>query len=140
MKNIIISTLLTLLSHISNSQVITVYIDTAQFFEHSILLSTPQAIKSDKLVYLKLYENKPNYVVKFDLNNKVESHDGFNSEIIQINQGTNILDVAVNEGPRISLTVLGETEEGGIMYIYEYKDGDLMKGFFSLDPKFEITK
>jgi hypothetical protein len=101
-------------------------------------MSTPQAIRSGKLVYKTLHENKPNYVVKFDLNNKIESHGGFDNKIIKINQSSNILDVEVKDGPEISLTVLGETEEGGIMYIYEYRDGDLMKGFFSKDPVFTI--
>ena len=101
-------------------------------------MSTPQAISSGKLVYKTLHENKPNYVVKFDLNSKIESHCGSNNKIIKINQSSNILDVEVNDGPEISLTVLGETDEGGIMYIYEYRDGDLMKGFFSLDPVFTV--
>ena len=138
MKSTILTIALVLLSFISNSQVITVYLDTCQFFEHSVLMSTPQAIKSGKLVYKTLHENKPNYVVKFDLNNKIETHSGFDCEIIKINPSNNILDVVVDEGPRISLTVFGETEEGGIMYIYEYKEGDLMKGFFSLDPVFTV--
>jgi len=136
MKSTILTITLVLLSFISNSQVITVYLDTCQFFEHSVLMSTPQAIKSGKLVYKTLHENKPNYVVKFDLNNKIETHSGFDCEIIKINPSNNILDVVVDEGPRISLTVFGETEEGGIMYIYEYKEGDLMKGFFSKNPQF----
>jgi hypothetical protein len=102
-------------------------------------MSTPQAISSGKLVYKTLHENKPNYVVKFDLNNKIESHNGFDCKIVKINPSSNILDVEVNEGTGISLTVLGETEEGGLMYIYQYREGDLMKGFFSLDPVFEIN-
>ena len=139
MKSTILTITFILLSFISNSQVITVYLDTCQYFEHSVLMSTPQAIRSGKLVYKTLYENKPNYVVKFDLNNKIETHSGFDCEIIKINPSSNILDVEVNEGPRMSLTVLGETEEGGVMYIYEYRDGDLMKGFFSKDPAYEIN-
>ena len=138
MKSTIITITFILLSLVSISQVVTVYLDTCQFFEHSVLMSTPQAIRSGKLVYKTLHENKPNYVVKFDLNNKIESHSGFDNKIIKINQSSNILDVEVNDGPEISLTVLGETEEGGIMYIYEYRDGDLMKGFFSKDPVFTI--
>jgi len=139
MKNTILAIALVLLSFISHSQVITVYLDTCQFFEHSALMSTPQAISSGKLVYKTLHENKPNYVVKFDLNNKIESHSGFDCKIVKINTSSNILDVEVNDGTGISLTVLGETEEGGIMYIYQYKEGDLMKGFFSKDPVFEIN-
>ncbi len=139
MKNTILTAAFVLLSFISHSQVITVYLDTCQFFEHSALMSTPQAISSGKLVYKTLHENKPNYVVKFDLNNKIESHNGFDCKIVKINPSSNILDVEVNEGTGISLTVLGETEEGGLMYIYQYREGDLMKGFFSLDPVFEIN-
>ena len=138
MKSTIITITFILLSLVSISQVVTVYLDTCQFFEHSVLMSTPQAIRSGKLVYKTLHENKPNYVVKFDLNNKIESHSGFDNKIIKINQSSNILDVEVNDGPEISLTVLGETEEGGIMYIYEYRDGDLMKGFFSKNPVFTV--
>ena len=85
-----------------------------------------------------LYENKPNYVIKYDLNNKIESHHGIDVEIVKINSSSNILDVEANENSIISLSVMGKTEEGGIMYIYEYKDGDLIKGFFSKNPAFTI--
>jgi hypothetical protein len=139
MKNTILTISFVLLSFISNSQVVTVYLDTTQFFEHSALISTPQAIESGELIYKKLYEHKPNFVVKYDIDRKVECHSGLENQIIEVNTSTNILDVVVQQGKQISLIVLGETEEGGIMYIFEYLEGDVMKGFFSKNPKFEVN-
>ena len=77
MKNTILTITLILLSFISNAQVITVKIDTTQYFEHSVLISTPQAIETNKLVYTKLYEHKEKFVVTFDLNNMTESFGNY---------------------------------------------------------------
>jgi hypothetical protein len=134
MKNTILTIALVFLSFISNSQVITVNLDTIQYFEHSALLSTPQAIRSGKLVYKDLYEHKPNFVLTFDLNNMSESFSGYTFDIIKVNKSNNIIDIVVSENGYDCLVVLGETHEGGNMYIFEYKEGDLIKGFFSKDP------
>lgn len=117
------------------AQLITVKLDTTQFFEHSALLSTPQAIKSGKLVYKELYEHKSKIVVSFDLNNMKEAFDNKEFDIIKINESNNIIDVVVEENGHECLVVLGETHEGGLMYIFEYHEGDLIKGFFSKDPE-----
>jgi hypothetical protein len=138
MKNTILTIALVFLSFISNSQVITVNLDTIQYFEHSALLSTPQAIRSGKLVYRDLYEHKPNLVLTFDLNNMNESFSGYTFDIIKVNKSNNIIDIVVSENGYDCLVVLGETHEGGNMYIFEYKEGDLIKGFFSKEPVFLV--
>jgi hypothetical protein len=138
MKKSLLLLLFVLVTTIVSSQVITVKLDTCQFFEHSSSMSTPQAIESGNLVYKKRYENKPNFEVKFDLGKSIETYKDYDFDIIQINQSTNIIDVVVKENDLTSLIVLGETEEGNIMYIYEYREGDLIKGFFSKNPKFVI--
>lgn len=135
MKNTVLTITLILLSFISNSQVITVKIDTTQYFEHSALISTPQAIETNKLVYTKLYEHKEKFVVTFDLNNMTESFGNYVFDITKSNKSNNIIDVVANENGQDVLVVLGETEEGGVMYIMEYRDGDLIKGFFSKNPE-----
>jgi hypothetical protein len=118
-----------------NAQVITVKLDTIQYFEHSALLSTPQAIKSGKLVYKDLYEMKPKWTLKFDFNNMKEAFSNKEFEIIKINESSNIIDIMVEENRYECQVVLGETHEGGLMYIFEYREGDLIKGFFSKDPE-----
>lgn len=138
MKKSLLLLLFVLVTTIVSSQVITVKLDTCQFFEHPSSMSTPQAIESGQLVYKKRYENKPNFEVKFNLNEGIETYKDYDFDIIQINQSTNIVDVVVKENDLTSLIVLGETEEGNIMYIYEYREGDLIKGFFSKNPKFVI--
>jgi len=138
MKKSLLVSLFVIVTNVIISQVITVKLDTCQFFEHSALMSTPQAIESGQLVYKKRYENKPNFVVKFDLDNQIETYKNYDFNIIEVNSSTNIVDVIVEENNLISLVVLGETEEGNIMYIYEYKEGDLIKGFFSKNPQFEV--
>lgn len=139
MKKSLLLLLFVIVTNVISSQIITVSLDTTQFFEHSALISTPQAIESGKLVYKKLYEHKPNFVVKYDINRKVECHSGLENQIIEVNTSTNILDIVVQQGKQTSLIVLGETDEGGIMYIFEYLEGDVIKGFFSKNPKFEIN-
>jgi len=115
MKKSLLLLLFVLVTTIVSSQVITVKLDTCQFFEHSSSMSTPQAIESGNLVYKKRYENKPNFEVKFDLGKSIETYKDYDFDIIQINQSTNIIDVVVKENDLTSLIVLGETEEGNIM-------------------------
>lgn len=135
MKNTILTITFIILSFISNSQVITVKLDTTQFFEHSSLISTTRALELGKLVYTDLYEHKNKLVVTYDLGKKIESCEGSQYKIIKINQSTNIIDVVVQEDSQESLVVLGKTDEGNIIYIIEYREGDLIKGFFTKNPE-----
>jgi hypothetical protein len=137
MKSIALAIMVFISSEIG-AQLITVKLDTCQFFEHSALMSTPQAIESGLLVYKKRYTNKPNFQVTFNIEKRIETYHNYDFDIIEINPSSNILDIVVKERDLTSLVVLGETEEGNIMYIYEYREGDLMKGFFSVNP--EITR
>ena len=117
------------------AQVITIKMDTCQFFQHPATISTTDAEKAGLLVYNELYKYN-NFLVTFDLDKKISfTHGGNENTIAEINTTSNILDLVVQEKERVSLVVLGETEEGNIMYIYEYREGDLMKGFFSINPE-----
>jgi hypothetical protein len=132
------STALAIMVFISSemvAQLITVKLNTIQYFEHSALLSTPQAIESGKLVYKDLYEMKPKWTLKFDFNNMTESFSNKEFDIIKINESNNIIDIVVEENGHECLFVLGETHEGGLIFIFEYHEGDLIKGFFSKDPE-----
>jgi hypothetical protein len=135
MKKSILLSFFIIVTTIVSSQVITVKLDTTQYFEHSALLSTPQAIEYGKLVYTELYEHKPNFVMTFNFSNMTESFDDYVFNITKVNESTNIIDVVVDEDGQDVLVVLGKTEEGGIMYIMEYRDGDLIKGYFSKNPE-----
>ena len=115
-------------------------LDTCQFFEHSALISTPEAIESGLLVYKNLYSNIPNFEVTFNIEKRIETYHNYDFDIIEINPSSNILDVVVKERDLTSLVVLGETEEGNTMYIYEYREGDLMKGFFSMNPEVILSE
>ena len=134
MKKSLLLLLIVIVTNVINSQIITVSLDTTQFFEHSALISTPQAIRTGKLVYKDLYEHKPNLSLTFDLSSMVESFSNYTFNIVKVNDSNNIIDVVVNENGHDCLVVLGETHEGGNMYIFEYRDGDVIKGFFSKDP------
>ena len=134
MKKSLLLLLFVIVTNVINSQIITVSLDTTQFFEHSALISTPQAIRTGKLVYKDLYEHKPNLSLTFDLSSMVESFSNYTFNIVKVNDSNNIIDVVVNENGHDCLVVLGETHEGGNMYIFEYRDGDVIKGFFSKDP------
>ena len=134
MKKSLLLFLFVIVTNVISSQIITVSLDTTQFFEHSALISTPQAIRTGKLVYKDLYEHKPNLSLTFDLSSMVESFSNYTFNIVKVNDSNNIIDVVVNENGHDCLVVLGETHEGGNMYIFEYRDGDVIKGFFSKDP------
>ena len=134
MKKSLLLLLFVIVTNVINSQIITVSLDTTQFFEHSALISTPQAIRTGKLVYKDLFEHKPNLSLTFDLSSMVESFSNYTFNIVKVNDSNNIIDVVVNENGHDCLVVLGETHEGGNMYIFEYRDGDVIKGFFSKDP------
>jgi|LakMenEpi03Aug12_release.lakeMendotaPanAssembly.Ray.scaffolds.fasta_scaffold62252_2 hypothetical protein len=134
MKKSLLLLLFVIVTNVISSQIITVALDTTQFFEHSALISTPQAIRTGKLIYKDLYEHKPNLSLTFDLDGMVESFSNYTFNIVKINDSNNIIDVVVNENGHDCLVVLGETHEGGNMYIFEYRDGDVIKGFFSKDP------
>jgi len=137
MKSIALSLLVSISSEMV-AQRITVTLDTCQFFEHSALMSTPQAIESGLIVYKKRYSNTPKFEVIFNLEKRTETYHNYDFDIIEINPSSNILDLKVKERDLTSCVILGETEEGNIMYMYEYREGDLMKGFFSINP--EITR
>ena len=137
MKSIALAIMVFISSEMA-AQLITVKLDTCQFFEHSALISTPEAIESGLLVYKNLYSNIPNFEVTFNIEKRIETYHNYDFDIIEINPSSNILDLVVKERDLTSLVVLGETEEGNTMYIYEYREGDLMKGFFSINP--EITR
>ena len=72
MKKSLLLLLFVIVTNVISSQIITVSLDTTQFFEHSALISTPQAIKTGKLVYKDLYEHKTNLSLTFDLGSMVE--------------------------------------------------------------------
>lgn len=135
MKNTVLLSFFIFFTTIVSSQIITVKLDTTQYFEHSALISTPQAIESGKLVYTELYEHKPNFVMTFNFNNMTESFGDYVFNITKVNESTNIIDIVADEDGQDVLVVLGKTEEGGIMYIMEYRDGDLIKGYFSKNPE-----
>lgn len=135
MKKAILFGFFVLTTILSNSQIVTVKLDTTQYFEHSALISTPQAIELGKLVYTELYEHKPNFVMTFNFNNMTESFSDYVFNITKVNESTNIIDIVADEDGQDVLVVLGKTEEGGIMYIMEYRDGDLIKGYFSKNPE-----
>lgn len=138
MKHIAIALLLHISNYVVNAQIITVEVDTLQNFEHSKMLSTMQAIETGDLIYTTLFECRPFYDVTFDLDKCVEHFSGYENPIIQVNESTNLVDVIVQEGNRECLIILGETDDGGMIYLYEYHDGEIIKGFFTLDPKITI--
>jgi hypothetical protein len=138
MKTIIVTIAFIVSSITCFSQIITIELDTCQVFEHPVLMSTPQAIKLNKIVYKNLYEHNPKLVITCDLNKMTETFNCKNYDILKVNQTNNIIDVVVSDNGNECLEILGQTNEGGIMYLFEYRDGELIKGFFTKNPKFTI--
>ena len=135
MKSVVLFVVMFISQVVLTAQIITVKLDTCQFFEHPVNISTPDAGKAGLLVYNELYKYN-NFLVTFDLDKKISFTHGRNENTIaEINTTSNILDLVVQEKERVSLVVLGATDEGGTIYIYEYKEGELMKGYFCNNPE-----
>lgn len=134
MKKNILLILFVFVTSIVNSQVITVELDTLQFFSHSLEYNTVEARLNDKIVYDGLrYESIP-MSVSFDLDNMVETLNGLVNPIVKINNSTNLIDLEVNENGVIGLCILSTTESGKIIYIYETIRNNQVEGFFVINP------
>jgi len=137
MKSTILTITFILLSFISNSQVITVYLDTCQFFEHSLNISTTDARDNGTIVYNSYLYFPQKLVYTFDLDNESLTFKGEEYPITDVTKSSNILDVQVyDECPCMS--ILGETTDNQMIFLLECKGEDKIFGFFSLNPKFTV--
>jgi|688.fasta_scaffold708258_2 hypothetical protein len=135
MKKVLVFTILCFVSLLSNSQVITVKFDTIQWFSHSYDISTPKARETNNIVYGKLMKCIKTTELTFDLDNMIERYNGFENIITKNNNSTNLVDVEVNEGGRIGLCILGKTEDGQMIYLFETIKGDMVEGYFAINPQ-----
>jgi len=135
MKNIILTITFIFLSFISKSQVITVKFDTIQFFSHSASINTDKARLTNKIVYGDLAKCLKTEVITFDLDNMVERYNGFENFIIKNNNSKNLVDVEVDESGRVGLCILGKTEDGQMIYLFETINGDKIEGYFVINPE-----
>ena len=135
MKKSILISFFVFVTTIVSSQVITVSIDTAGYFEHSALISTPAALETDDITYLSTFWFPDSKVIVYDLNKRVQIFKGIVSPITKINKSSNTLDLEVVENGKTRLVVLGNSPNGGTMYIQEYIEDGMVKGFFSNNPK-----
>lgn len=134
MKKVTLSLLFVILTNVLISQVITVYVDTARFFEHSWFISTPEANKTGEITFLKTYRFFNERIISFDLNRKVQIYEGTEFPITVIHETDNILDIEVFEDGFRKLVFLGKNKDGGITFIQEYHQDGKTKGFFSNNP------
>jgi hypothetical protein len=135
MKNIILTITFIFLSFISKSQVITVKFDTIQFFSHSASINTDKARLTNKIVYGDLAKCLKTEVITFDIDNMVERYNGFENFIIKNNNSKNLVDVEVDESGRVGLCILGKTEDGQMIYLFETINGDKIEGYFVINPE-----
>lgn len=135
MKNTILTITFILLSFISKSQVITVKFDTIQFFSHSASINTDKARLTNKIVYGDLAKCLKTEVITFDLDNMVERYNGFENLIIKNNDSKNLVDIEVDESGRVGLCILGKTEDGQMIYLFETVNGDKIEGYFVINPE-----
>ena len=135
MKKVLFLTALFLMSLPSISQVITVKFDTLQWFTHSSNISTPVARETNQITYGKLMKCFKTTELTFDLNKMIEHYNGFNNVITKKNKSTNLVDVEVNEGGRIGLCILGKTEDDQMIYLFETIKGDIVEGYFAINPQ-----
>ena len=138
MKKSILVSLFVLITNVLISQVIEVRYDTAQFFEHSLNISTIDARDNGSIVYDSYLHFPKEVVYTFDLNNKSLNFKGKDCPITDITKSSNILDVQIqSECPCMS--ILGETTDNQMIFLVECKGKDKIFGFFSLNPKFTVN-
>ena len=135
MKKSILISFFVFVTTIVSSQVITVSIDTAGYFEHSAFISTPTALETNNITYLSTFWFPDSKVIVYDLNKRVQIFKGVVSPITKINKSSNTLDLEVVENGKTRLVVLGNSPNGGTMYIQEYIEDGMVKGFFSNNPE-----
>jgi hypothetical protein len=98
-----------------SAEVITLQMDTCQFFEHPVIMSTTNAAQSGQLVYTQLYAYH-SFLMTFDLNRMKSFTLGDNENTIpEVNPSSNILDRKIQEKERTSLVIYGATDEGGMI-------------------------
>jgi hypothetical protein len=64
----------------------------------------------------------------------VERYNGFENLIIKNNDSKNLVDIEVDESGRVGLCILGKTEDGQMIYLFETINGDEIEGYFVINP------
>ena len=137
MKKSLLVSFFVLVTNVIISQVIEVRYDTAQFFEHSLNISTTNARDNGSIVYDSYLHFPQELVYTFDLDNKSLTFKGKECPITDVTNSSNILDVQIqSECPCMS--ILGKTTDNQMIFLVECKGKDKIFGFFSLNPKFTI--
>jgi hypothetical protein len=139
MKNTILTIALVFLSIISKSQVITVKLDTTQFFSHDIDISTPYARDNDLISYDSLFHFPSKLVYKFNINNETLTLRGKEYTITEVNESSNILDVEL-ESECPCMAILGQTTDDRMIFLVECKNKEKIFGLYCLDPEYDVIK
>jgi hypothetical protein len=134
MKKTLCSLILFLNIFVLFGQVITVKFDTIQFFSHSSHINTDQARLTNQIVYGNLAKCVNTEIITFDLDNMVERYNGFENIIIKNNNSKNLVDVEVVEGGRVGICILGKTDNNQMIYLFETIKGDVVQGYFVINP------
>jgi hypothetical protein len=140
MKKLVLSFFFLAVTSSVFSQIITVYVDTARFFEHPCDISTPHALASGEISLLKTYRFFNERIISFDLDRCVQVFEGIESQITVLNETDNILDLEVSEDGFRKLVVFGKNEDGGLTFLQEYHQDGKTKGFFSNNTKYTISE
>ena len=140
MKNTILTIFITLLSLISNSQVISFYIDTVHNFTHPIGMDALEAFKKDSLnLTTTAISDKGPIKIITDLNNKKVIFDGNEIKILNIEKTNLLYSIVINDNDWVCYEKLARTEdEQQFIFIFEFELNGIMDGFIWIGNKEDV--
>ena len=136
MKNTILTIFITLLSLISNSQIITIVIDSVQNYTRPIGKDVFVSSNLNEITYTSFGDlSGDDMVLQYNLDTKEYSVDGKFYKISKIKKTDIVFDLVLNENGFECFAKLAVTETDKFVYVFEYEKDGIMDGFFWIGDK-----
>ncbi len=131
MKCTIVTITFILVSFISNSQVITIVIDSVQNYTRPVGKDVFASRDSNEITYTSFGDlSGDDMVLRFNLDTKQYSVDGEFYKISKVNKTDMAFDLVLNENGFNCFAKLALTETDKFVYVFEYEKNGIMDGFF----------
>lgn len=131
MKRAILTITFILLSIISNSQIITIVIDSVQNYTRPVGKDVFASRDSNEITYTSFGDlSGDDMVLRYNLDTKQYSVDGKFYKISKVNKTDMVFDLVLNENGFNCFTKLAVTETDKFVYVFEYEKNGIMDGFF----------
>jgi hypothetical protein len=131
MKNTILTITFILLSLISNSQIITIVIDSVQNYTRPVGKDVFSSRDSNEITYTSFGDLLgDDMVLQYNLDTKEYSVDGQFYKISKVNKTDMAFDLVLSENGFNCFAKLSLTEDHKFVYVFEYEKNGIMDGFF----------